>query len=190
MAKMGLDKAAVIERAAVLANERGLESVTIKELADCLKIQPPSLYNHISGLDELKRELMLYGWKQAEEKLISAANGVGGYEALRNMCRAFYKYAIENKGLFSAMLWYNKYTDEASVSATSGLFSMIYKVMEGMDISRERSEHLIRTLRGFLEGYALLVNNGAFGHPADIDESFEISLDVIIEGIKTTGEVK
>lgn len=184
MAKKGLDKISVIERAAVLANEKGLDNVTLKELADSLEIRSPSLYNHISGLPELKREIMLYGWKQAEERILRAAEGINGYEAVRAMCRAFYRYASENKGVFSAMLWYNKYADEGAMEATSGLFSRLYKIMEDMGISREKTEHLIRTLRGFLEGFALLVNNGAFGHPADIDESFEVSLDVLIEGIK------
>lgn len=184
LAKKGLDKNSVIERAATLANEKGLENVTIKELADSLEIRSPSLYNHISGLEELRKEIMLYGWKQAEKRILQAAAGTEGYDAIRAMCREFYIYASENKGIFSAMLWYNKYADEASSEATSGLFSRLYGIMEDMGISRERTEHLIRTLRGFLEGFALLVNNGAFGHPADIDESFEVSLDVLIEGIR------
>ncbi|MDD6990209.1 MAG: WHG domain-containing protein [Oscillospiraceae bacterium] len=184
LAKKGLDKNSVIERAATLANEKGLENVTIKELADSLEIRSPSLYNHISGLEELRKEIMLYGWKQVEKRILQAAAGTEGYDAIRAMCREFYVYASENKGIFSAMLWYNKYADEASSEATSGLFSRLYGIMEDMGISRERTEHLIRTLRGFLEGFALLVNNGAFGHPADIDESFEVSLDVLIEGIR------
>lgn len=190
MAKKGLDKNAVIERAAGIANEKGLDNVTLKELADSLEIRSPSLYNHISGLPELKREIMLYGWKQAEERILRVSEGMNGYEAIRAMCREFYRYASENKGVFGAMLWYNKYADDGSMKATSGLLSRVYRVMEDMGISRDKAEHLIRTLRGFLEGFALLVNNGAFGHPADIDESFEISLDVLIEGIKRLPEKK
>ena len=182
--KKGLDKNAVIERAALLANEKGLDNVTLKELADSLEIRSPSLYNHISGLEELKREIMLYGWKKADERILCAAENCSDYEAVKAMCRAFYSYATENKGIFSAMLWYNKYADTGSMEATSGLFSRLYMIMENMGISRNITEHLIRTLRGFLEGFALLVNNGAFGHPADIDESFEMSLDVLIEGIR------
>lgn len=37
-------------------------------------------------------------------------------------------------------------------------------------------------------GFALLVNNGAFGHSASIDESFELSLEVLIAGMKTLEE--
>ena len=51
-----------------------------------------------------------------------------------------------------------------------------------------RSSHLMRTIRGFLEGFALLGNNGAFGHSASIDESFELSLEVLIAGMKTLEE--
>ncbi len=185
MAKVGLDKAAVIVRAAELANSEGLEAVTLKSLAEALGIQSPSLYNYVGSLSELKRELMLYGWRQLEERMLRASAGVSGYEALREMSRAFYSYARENKGVFDAALRYNKFADNEAMSATTGLFDVLYKIFEGLNISRENSEHLIRTMRGFLEGFALLVNNEAFGNPVSVEKSFELSLDVLIEGIKT-----
>lgn len=188
MAKKGLDKVSVIAAAAELANENGLDGLSLKDLAKHLEIRSPSLYNHISGLDELKREIMLYGWEQLGDALLNAAEEHSGYDAIKAMCRAFYRYAAENKGVFGAMLWYNKYTDESSMNATAAMFSQLYKTLGDAGISREMSEHLIRTLRGFLEGFSLLVNNGAFGHPADIDESFELSLDVLVEGMKAAAE--
>ena len=42
----------------------------------------------------------------------------------------------------------------------------------------------------FLEWYALLVNNGAFGNPISIKESFELSVEVMLAGIKTLEEEK
>ncbi len=55
---------------------------------------------------------MIYGWKQMEEKIIDFAVGVAEYEALKNMCYAFYDYSTNNKGIFTAMFWYNKYENE------------------------------------------------------------------------------
>lgn len=188
MARAGLDKNSVISRAAKLANEEGLESITLKRLADDLGIQTPSLYNHISGLEDLRKQLMIYGWKQMEEKIIQAVIGVSGYDALRAIGYAFYDYATENPGVFSAMLWYNKFQDEETMGATEGLFTIIYKITKSLNISEENSEHLIRTWRGFLEGFALLVNNGAFGHPISIKDSFEKSLDVLVEGSRSLEE--
>ncbi len=188
MAKAGLNMETVVKTAARVANEKGLDALSMKLLAEELGIQPPSLYNHVGSLDELKRELMLSGWRELEQRMLRSAAGIGGWEAFRAMCREFYSFAVENRGVFNAMLWYNKYSDSSSMSATEELFTYFYRTMAGLSITRDTSEHLIRTIRGFLEGFALLVNNGAFGHSASVDESFELSLDVLIAGMKTLKE--
>ena len=54
-----------------------------------------------------------------------------------------------------------------------------------LNISDNNIEHIIRTLRGFLEGFVLLVNNNAFGNPISIKESFDLSLDIIFNGMKS-----
>lgn len=184
MARAGLDKETVIRKAAELANEIGNDKITMKLLADNLNVQPPSLYNHIKGFEELQREIMLFGWRQMDQAMTHAAVCVSGYEALEAICHAFYQYATENPGVFNAMLWYNKFQSEEAQDATEGMFSMIYRVFSTLNISKENSDHLIRTYRGFLEGFALLVNNRAFGNPISIEESFEISLRVIIAGTR------
>lgn len=184
MAIVGLDKNLIVEKAAQLANEFGLESVTLKLIAEEYGIQTPSLYNHIKNLEDLKKRLMLYGWKNLEEKLLLAVVGVSGYDALRAMCYAFYEYATSNPGVFNAMLWYNKFQDEETVEATKKLFCVLFKIMGILNISEENINHLIRTFRGFLEGYALLVNNGAFGNLISIRESFELSVEVLLDGIR------
>ena len=48
MARAGLDKNVVVEKAAQLANKMGIDQIQLKTLAESLSIQPPSLYN-ISG---------------------------------------------------------------------------------------------------------------------------------------------
>lgn len=184
MARAGLDRKQIIEKAAELANDVGLENVTLKLVAEEFGIQTPSLYNHIKSLDELKKGLMLYGWKQLEKELLLAVAGVSGYDAMRAMCYAFYEYATGNPGVFNAMLWYNKFQDEETQSATKQLFVVLFKVMGTLNLTDETINHLIRTFRGFLEGFALLVNNGAFGNPISIRESFELSVEVLLNGIK------
>lgn len=185
MSRADIDKSVIINKAVELANEIGFEKVTLKLLASNLNIKPPSLYNHINGLEDLQKEVMLYGWKQLEERVIEAAIGVTGYDALEAMGRAFYKYSTENPGVFDAMLWYNKFQSDEMQDATKRIFSVIYKIFSTLNISQENCDHLIRTYRAFLEGYILLVNNNAFGHPLSIEDSFEISLKVLKAGTKT-----
>lgn len=184
MARAGLDKNMVIEKAARLANEVGIDNITLKLIADEFGIQTPSLYNHIKSLDDIKRQIMLFGWRQMENKILLSVVGVSGYDALRIMSYTFYDYAISNPGIFNAMLWYNKYQDEEAQNATKQLFEFLFRIMRTLNISDEKINHLIRTFRGFLEGYALLVNNGAFGNPLSVKESFELSVEVMLNGIK------
>ena len=190
MSKNNINDELIIETSARISNKVGLDNLSLKNIAEELDIKSPSLYNHVSSLDEIKQRLMICGWKKVEEKIIDSAVGVSGYEALKNMCNAFYDYAINNKGVFTAMLWYNKYESDDLDNATNRLFNIIFKVMRPLNISDENINHIIRTLRGFLEGFSLLVNNNAFGNPASIKESFDLSLEVIINGIRTLEGVR
>lgn len=185
MSKNNITDELIIETSAVLSNKVGLHNLTMKMIAEELNIKSPSLYNHISSLDNIKERLMIYGWKQIENKMIESAVGVAGYEALKNMCYAFYDYAVNNKGVFTAMLWYNKYETQEKNNSTARLFYMLFKVMKSLNISDDNINHTIRTLRSFLEGFALLVNNNAFGNPISIKESFDLSLEIIMNGIKS-----
>lgn len=190
MPKNNISEVLIIETSAHIANEIGLDNLSLKIIAEELNIKPPSLYNHISGLDNIKEKLMIYGWKQIENKMIDSAVGVAGYEALKNMCYAFYDYATNNKGVFAAMLWYNKYETQENNNSTARLFELLFKVMRALDISEDNINHSIRTLRGFLEGFSLLVNNNAFGNPISIKESFDLSLEIIMNGIKSLEGMK
>lgn len=190
MPKNNISEELIIETSAHIANEIGLDNLSLKIVAEELNIKPPSLYNHISGLDNIKEKLMIYGWKQIENKMIDSAAGVAGYEALKNMCYAFYDYATNNKGVFAAMLWYNKYETQENNNSTVRLFELLFKVMKALDISEDNINHSIRTLRGFLEGFSLLVNNNAFGNPISIKESFDLSLEIIMNGIKSLEGMK
>lgn len=90
-----------------------------------------------------------------------------------------------DEDVFTAMLWYNKCESDEKENATKKLFNMLFKVMKTSNISDDNINHIIRTLRGFLEGFVLLVNNNAFGNPVSIKESFDLSLEIIINGIKS-----
>ncbi len=174
----------IIETSAILCNKVGLKNLSLKMIAEELNIKSPSLYNHFSSLDDIKKSIMIYGWKQIENTMIYSIAGVTGYEALKNMCYAFYDYATSNKGIFEAMLWYNKYKDEESIKATKRLYEAMFKIAKSLNFSEDDTRHSIRAIRSFLEGFVLLVNNDSFGNPISIKESFDISLEIIIEGLK------
>ncbi len=54
---MKTTKEAVIRAASDLADEKGLNNVSLKSVAEKLNIRTPSLYNHIESLDHLLLEV-------------------------------------------------------------------------------------------------------------------------------------
>ena len=65
-----------------------------------------------------------------------------------------------------------------------GTINILFKILRKQNLSDETINHFIRTLRVFLEGYVLLVNHQAFGHPLSIQKSFDFSLNILINGVK------
>ena len=184
MPRTGLSKEEIIEKAATLANEKGLSYLTVTTLSDYLGIRKPSLYNHVKTIDELHYKLMIYGWKKVSEELVVGIDSDNPKENLVNYGKAFYRFAMENPGVFESMLWYNKYSDDSLIEATEGLYSFFFEQTDNLSIDRKVANHLLRTYRAFIEGFIMLQIHDSFGNPISIDESFEISMNVLISGME------
>ena len=95
--RAGIDKQVILRTAAEMADQYGFEEVTIARLARALNIRPPSLYNHIEGLNELRRELSIYSVQMLYDHLMHAVNGRSKEEAIEALCLA--------SGFFPAAPW-------------------------------------------------------------------------------------
>ncbi len=157
----GLDRRAVIEEAAALADEVGLENVTLADVAERLKIRPPSLYNHIAGTDELHAQLALLGVRTLQAELARAAIGRNGVEGVIAVADAYRRFAKSRPGLYRATL-----------SAPEPMRA----VMLPLQLGGDEVIHAIRALRSLIHGFVSLEMAHAFGLPQDVDESFHFML--------------
>ena len=182
--KAGLNKTTIIEMAADIADERGLSKVTLKVLAAELGVKSPSLYKHFKGgLDELNKELMLYGWLFLENKITKAAIGKAKDDAIMAICYAYRNFVAEHKGLFEAMQWYNMYQSEEHLQATQGMVSVFFQVLDSYELNKEQKVHIVRMFRGFLQGFSSIESHGGYGNPLSINDSFDFALKTILNGI-------
>ena len=183
--KVGLDKNTIIEAAANMADEIGVANVTLKVLAEELGIKSPSLYKHFSGgVDELNKELMLYGWRILESEITTAAIGKSQDDAIRAICLAYRKFVTEHKGVFEAMQWYNMYQSEEHLQASQGVISVLFRVLDAYGVTEEQKVHIVRMLRGFLQGFSTIENHGGFGDSTPINDTFGFALNTILNGIR------
>ena len=181
--KAGLDKDIILKTAADLADAEGIANVTLKALAEKLGVKPPSLYKHINGLEELNKALMLYGWKSLEKKVMRAAVGKSKEDAVRAIFYAYRDYVKEHPGVFEAMQWYNMYQSEENLQATEEIVAVLFQVLSAYDLQEEQKVHIVRMFRVFLQGFLMVEIHGGFGNPASITESFDFSLEILLNGI-------
>lgn len=183
--KVGLDRKTIIEAAADMADEKGIANITLKLLANELGIKSPSLYKHFSGgLDELNKELMLYGWHSLEKEITKAAIGKAKDDAITAICHTYRDFVGKHRGLFEAMQWYNMYQSEEHLQATQGTISVLFRVLEAYGMSEEQKVHCVRMLRSFLQGFSAIESHGGFGNPAPVNDTFDFALKTILNGIR------
>lgn len=183
--KAGLDKNIIIEAAANMADEKGIANVTMKVLATELGVKSPSLYKHFSGgLDELNKELMLYGWRSLESEITRVAIGKAKDDAIIAICYVYRKFVREHKGLFEAMQWYNMYQSEEHLQATQGTVFIMFQVLDAYGLTEEQKVHCVRMLRGFLQGFSAIESHGGYGNPTPLDDTFDFALKTILNGIR------
>ncbi len=68
-----LDLEVVIQAAAELADQEGLEQLTMAALAQKMGVRTSSLYNHVDGLPGLRRQLALRGVQELTARLTRTA---------------------------------------------------------------------------------------------------------------------
>ena len=181
--KAGLDKDIILKTAVDLADAEGIANVTLKALAEKLGVKPPSLYKHINGLEDLNKALMLYGWKSLEKKVTRAAVGKSKEDAIRAIFYAYRDYVKEHPGVFEAMQWYNMYQSEENLQATEEIVAVLFQVLSAYDLQEEQKVHIVRMFRVFLQGFLMVEIHGGFGNPVSITESFDFSLEILLNGI-------
>lgn len=181
----GLDQATVVHAAADLADQHGLDQLTLAQLAAHLEIRTPSLYNHIDGLPGLRRELALLGLHQLAECKGRAAMGVAGEAAVRAVTQAYREYVHQHPGLYAATLRAPDPTDAELQQAAKRVVEIILAALAAYNLADEDALHAVRGLRSIVHGFATLELAGGFGMPLDRDESFRRLVQIFIGGLRT-----
>lgn len=181
--RAGLDRATVLAAAEQLADAHGLSALTLRELAAVFGVQPPSLYNHVAGLPELKRELRLRGTRQLGQRFARASAGQRGAAAVRGIARAYRLFAREHPGLYQAALSAPDPDDAELVTAAKETAEIVFAVLSGYDLSGPDLVHATRALRATLHGFIALEQAGGFGMPVDLEESYQQCVELFISGL-------
>jgi AcrR family transcriptional regulator len=172
MSRRGLTTDAVVTAAARLADAEGLDQVTLVRLAAELNVRPSSLFSHIKGLADLRRQLQLRGLREMAERVSRAAIGRAGADAIMATAIAVRQFAHEHPGLYAASLPAPSAQDSELSAVAEQFVGSIFAIMRQYGFEGDEAAHAVRGLFSTVHGFIMLERALTFGMPIDTDESF------------------
>jgi AcrR family transcriptional regulator len=181
--RVGIDKDAVIRAAVKIADDHGWDALTLARVAKKLRISSPSLYNHVGGLDGLRRELKLLALRDLNTALSRATIGKSRDDAVRGLAAAYRAFVKRHPGTYAATMVAAPKNDPALEAAAGHIVETILSVLSGYGLDRREGLHAIRALRSTVHGFAAIEIAGGFGIPLDVDKSFEWLVSALLAGL-------
>jgi AcrR family transcriptional regulator len=142
-----LSRARILATALQLVDQDGLDALSMRRLADELKVDPMSLYNHVDSKDALLDGLAEALWNEIQ----LPGGEIGWQEALRTL-------AISLRGLAHAhpyaygLLFGRGILPEPSLRALDAALAALGRA--GLD--RQPAAEMLRTLVAYAAGYGML----------------------------------
>ena len=182
--RRGLTREGVIDAAIELVEVEGAAALSLSRLARDLRVKPPSLYNHVGGLDSLHRDIGLRVVRTLTDRLRSAVMGRAGREALHAVSVEFRSYVTAHPHLYEFSVRARP-DDEEYELATIQAIEPVLIVLRSYGLDDADTIHAARALRSALHGFVSLEIAGGFGFDVDIDQSFHRLIDRLIDGFES-----
>lgn len=162
----------VLSAAIEAVEDKGLDELSMQDLAARLGVKPPSLYNHLSGLADVRRKLAKEVLRRMETAIRDSAVGRSGETAIREMALAYRRFAKENPELYKAFASSRRPKDPEIEEAVKSLLGVFSRVLESNGLDPDKEIHFIRMFHCGLHGFVSLDAAGFFSGGASADESF------------------
>ncbi|GAK02985.1 transcriptional regulator, TetR family [Geomicrobium sp. JCM 19037] len=182
--RRGLTSKDIVNSAAKIANQNGLSYVSISVVAQDLDIKPPSLYNHIRGLDELHELLAIHSCLLLYQKLQLATHNQSNREALTSFSYAYIDFARAYPGQYEAAT--HSY-DEHHVQLKElqdQIINLVRTPLYELGFEEEYTVHLVRMLRSLLHGFVMLESAQGFKMDYQINDSLDVMIETFLIGIQ------
>ena len=182
--RRSLDSETVISAAARIADEAGLDKLTLTRVADALGVRQPALYRHVGGYDDLIRSLSLLGREILAKKLSDSAVGLAGDDAVAAVGHAWRAMVRDHPGIYAATDRYPCAGDPELESAVEQVLAVVGQALRAYDLSEEDRVHAARTLRSAFHGFSHLESGDGHPLPHDPEDTFTHLVELLCAGIE------
>jgi AcrR family transcriptional regulator len=186
-----LAPAVVTAAGAALADEIGLDHLSMGLLADRLGVKTPSLYKHVDSLAELNHRIAVLALTEVGDAIRDATQGRAGSDALVAAAQAMRSFVKDHRGRYAAGNAARPTgPDDPQLPPGDRVLASLAAVLRGYQLDPGDEIHALRMLRSMLHGFATLEAAGGFMIDVDIDESFSWMIDLVDQGLRSAQSVE
>lgn len=169
--RIGLNFNELLRVSIEIVDREGWDALTISYLAKKLTIQPPSIYNHLKNLDELKSNIALFGITKLYEELQKSIEGKSQEPTIYSLAFAYLSFARRHPGLYQSTLSSGHTLGDQYSLVGNKILELIFEALKPYDLSEIELIHTVRGLRSILHGFVSLEDYDGFGMKIPIDDS-------------------
>lgn len=163
MPRAGLTTERVVLAGADLADEVGLECVTVSALARTLGVRTASLYSHIDGSTALQEGIARLALDELADLAAEAVAGRSGTDALVALASTYRRYAEQHPGRYAATR-VRLSPDSPAAPAARRHATLTRSVLRGYPLDEDDTVHAVRLIGSVVHGFTELELSGAFAH--------------------------
>ncbi|MFF4852883.1 TetR/AcrR family transcriptional regulator [Streptomyces sp. NPDC001194] len=181
MAKAGLTAERVTVAGAELADEAGLDRVTMAQVARRLGVKDASLYAHVRSLEDLRGRIALLAADEKTIRIAEATSGRAGKDALVAYADAWRDYALTHPGRYTATQTRIRIDPELAAKAPGPrrAIELTYGMLRGYGLAEPDLTDAVRLLRSTFHGFVALEAAGGFAHERSPQQSWIRALDAL-----------
>ncbi|MDO5575296.1 MAG: TetR/AcrR family transcriptional regulator [bacterium] len=181
---MRVTKKAVIETASALIDQKGLNQISLKDVAEALGIRTPSLYNHINSLDEMLQEVAHAGMAEMNDLMTKSSIGKISDEAIKAVSAAYLKYMIEHPGIYETIQWASWHQTEETTALLNQFEALLMALIRSCGYDEAADASILRLLTGLLHGYTTIQLRYAFDEPERVTKELTDAVDTVLTGVR------
>ncbi|MEO3868208.1 WHG domain-containing protein [Nonomuraea sp. B12E4] len=181
MVRAGLTAERVTLVGAELADEVGLEHVTMSAVARRLGVKDASLYAHVRNLEDLRGRIALLGADEKTIRIAEATAGRAGKDALVAYANAWRSYAHDHPGRYTATQLPMEIDAELAARAPGPrrAIELTYSMLRAYALDEPDLTDAVRLMRSTLHGFVSLEAAGGFAHARPAQDTWVRCLDAL-----------
>lgn len=180
MPRAGLSREAVGALAVAVVDDAGWEGLTLAAVAHRAGVAVPSLYKHVAGLPDLRRDVRLAALEHLGAALTAVPATGSRDDRVRRLATALRAYGLQHPGRYDAAQV--GVAAEADPQLAGAAARVVRLLADTLGDDAATVDH-VRALRALVHGFVVLETHGGFGLPDDVTASFDHAVALLLAGM-------